>query len=49
MAQLELMGTWKDYDVTYFVEKEDDVSSDGTIKKIHKILNHKSKEQMYYA
>ena len=33
----------------YLVEKEVDVSSDGAVKKIHKILNHKSKEQMYYA
>ena len=29
-------------------KKENDVSSDGGVKKIHKIFNHKSKEQMYY-
>ena len=29
--------------------KEDKVKSDKVIKKIHKILNHKSKEQMQYA
>ena len=33
----------------YLLEVEDDVSSDGAVKKIHKILNHKSKERMYYA
>ena len=25
------------------------VSGENTVRKIHKILNHKSKEQMYYA
>ena len=49
IAKLELVGTWKEDDVVYLVEKEVDVSSDGAVKKIHKILNHKSKEQMYYA
>ena len=49
LARLELVGTWKDDEALYLVEKEDDVSSDGAVKKIHKILNHKSKEQMYYA
>ena len=33
----------------YLVEKEDNVTSDGAVKKIHKILNDKSKEKMYYA
>ena len=31
------------------VENEDEVCSDKAIRKIHKILNHKSKEQMHYA
>ena len=31
------------------VENEDEVNSDKAIQKIHKILNHKSKEQMHYA
>ena len=31
------------------VDNEDDVSSDKAMRKIHKILNHKSKEQMHYA
>ena len=33
----------------YLIEKEDDASSDGADMKIHKILNHKSKEQIYYT
>ena len=49
LVQLELVGTWKNKDAIYLVENEDDVSSDKTIQKIHKILNHKSKEQMHYA
>ena len=49
IAQLELVGKWKDKDAIYLVEKEDEVKSDKAIKKIHKILNHKSKEQMQYA
>ena len=49
LAQLQLVGTWKNKDAIYLVENEDDVSSDKTIQKIHKILNHKSKEQMHYA
>ena len=28
---------------------EDELKSDKAIRKIHKILNHKSKEQMHYA
>ena len=49
IAQLELVGKWEDKDVIYLVEKEYEVKSDKAIKKIHKILNHKSKEQMQYA
>ena len=48
LARLELVGTWKNDKAFYLVEK-DDVSSDGAVKKIYKILNLKSKEQMYYA
>ena len=49
LAQLELVGTWKNEDAIYLIENEDEVSSDKAIRKIHKILNHKSKEQMLYA
>ena len=31
------------------IEDEEEVSSDKAIRKFHKILNHKSKEQMHYA
>ena len=46
---MELVGTWKDDEALYLVEKEDDVPIDGAVKKIHKIPNHKSKEHVYYA
>ena len=49
LAKLELVGTWKNEDAIYLIENEDEVSSDKAIRKIHKILNHKSKEQMHYA
>ena len=49
LAQLELVGTWEDKDAIYLVENEDEVNSDKAIGKIHKILNHNSKEQMHYA
>ena len=49
IAQLELVGKWEDKDAIYLVENEDEVKSDKAIKKINKILNHKSKEQMHYA
>ena len=49
MAKLELVGTWKNDEALYLVEKEGDIISDGAVKKIHKKLNHKSKEQMYHA
>ena len=49
LAQLELVGTWKNKDAVYLVENENDVRRDNAIQKIEKILNHKSKEQMHYA
>ena len=49
VVNLELVGKWKNSDAIYLVEKEDDVRSDQAVKKIHKALNHKSKEQMIYA
>ena len=36
-------------EAVYLVENEEDVSTENAVRKIHKILNHKSKEQMYYA
>ena len=49
IAQLELVGKWKDKDAIYLVENEDEVNSDKALWMIHKILNHKSKEQMHYV
>ena len=49
VPNLELDTKWEDKDAIYLVEKEDEVKSDKVIKKIHRILNHKSKEQMQYA
>ena len=47
IAQLELIGKWEDKDAVYWVENEDQVNSKKAIRKIHKILNHKSKEQKH--
>ena len=49
VVNLELVGKWEDSEAIYLVEKEDDVKSEKAIKKIHKTLNHKSKEQIIYA
>ena len=49
IAQLELVGKWEDKDAIYLVENENEVDSEKAIRKIYKILNHKSKEQMHYA
>ena len=49
LAQLELVGKWEDEDAVHLVEKEEDVINLKAIRKIHKVLNHKSKEQMNYA
>ena len=44
IAQLELVGKWKDIFAIHLVEKENEVKSDTAIKRINKILNHRSKE-----
>ena len=46
LVNLELVGKWEDSEAILLVEKEDEVKSESAIKKIHKTLNHKSKEQM---
>ena len=48
-VNLELVGKWEDIDAIHLIEKEDDVKSEGVIKKIYINLNHKSKEQLIYA
>merc|ERR1711954_59897 len=49
LVNLELVGKWEDSEAILLVEKEDDTKSDSAIKRIHKNLNHKSKEQMIYT
>lgn len=49
LAKLEIIGKWNDDNAVYLVKKEYDVTNLKAAKKIHKILNHNSKEQMYYA
>ena len=49
VVNLELVGKWEDSEAIYLVEKEDDVKSEKVIKRIHKILNHKGKEQIIYT
>ena len=49
VANLDLVGKWEDIDAIHLVEKEDDVKSEGEIKKIRRTLNHMSKEQLIYA
>ena len=49
LVKLELVGRWKEEDAVFMIEKEEDVKTLEAVKKIHKALNHKSKEQMQYA
>ena len=49
LVKLELVGTWKDVEAVFLVKNEEDVTGENAVKKIYKILNHKSKEQLYYA
>ena len=50
LAKLEIVGRWDDNEAVYIVQEEEDaVSNENAMRKVHKILNHKSKEQMYYA
>ena len=49
LVGLEFVGTWKDDEAVFLVKNEEDVTGENALKKIHKILNHKSKEQMYYV
>ena len=49
LVNLELVGKWEDSEAILLVEKEEDTKSDNAIRRIHKNLNLKSKEQMIYA
>ena len=49
LAKLELVGKQNEDDALYLIDSEDEVSNKNAVRRIYKILNHKSKEQMYYA
>ena len=49
LANLELVSKWNNDEAVYLVKTEKEVTSFKAVKKIHKVLNHKKKEQMYYA
>ena len=49
LAKLELVVRCNNDDAVFLVKMEKDVTSFKAVKKIHKVLNQKKKEQMYYA
>ena len=50
IVKLEQVGNDFDEESVNFLKEEDDaVVSESAVRKIHKILNHKSKEKMNYA
>ena len=44
LAKLEKAVKWINDEAVYLVQNEEDISSENTTRKIHMILNHKSKE-----
>merc|ERR1712030_3592 len=49
VVKLELVGKWNEDEAVFLVREEKDIKSINAVSKIHKKLNHKSKEQMFYA
>merc|ERR1712237_263506 len=49
LVKLELVGKWKDEDAVFLVQEENDLKTLKAVMKIHKVLNHKQKEQMLFA
>merc|ERR1712105_546205 len=49
VIKLELVGKWKDEDAVFLVQEEEDIKTLKAVTKIHKVLNHKKKDQMLYA
>ena len=49
VVKLELVGTWNEDEAVFLVREEKDVKSMTAVEQIHKKLNHKTKEQMFYA
>ena len=49
LVKLELVGKWKNEDAVFLVKGEKDLKSEEAVTKIHKVLNHKKKEQMLFV
>ena len=50
LTKLEIVDTWDGNEAVYIVKEEDNaVSNKNAVRKVNNILNHKSKEHMYYA
>ena len=50
LAELEIVERWDNNKAVFIQQEEEDaVSNEIAVRKVHKILNHKSKEQIYYA
>merc|ERR1712237_300771 len=49
VVKLELVGKWNNDEAVFLVGEEKDIKSIDAVRRIHKKLNHKSKEQMLYA
>merc|ERR1712030_173649 len=49
VVKLELVGKWNEDEAVFVVREEKDITNINAIRQIHKKLNHKSKEQMFYA
>ena len=46
---LELIARWRVEDTMFLIKKEEDVKTLKVVENIHKVLNHKLKEQMLFA
>merc|ERR1712237_30456 len=44
LVKLELVGKWRDEDAVFLVQEEDDLKTLKAVMRIHKVLNHKKKE-----
>merc|ERR1712105_210462 len=49
VVKLELIGKWNEDEAVFLVREEKDIKSINAVRQIHKKLNHKSKEKMFYA
>ena len=49
LVKLELVGKWQDKDAVFLVKEKGYLKSITAVTKIHRLLNHKTKEQMLFA